>query len=398
MTRAAVMVLALALAFPTVAAAFHRRTPQALQVTPNGAGAIDNVRWSGYRYVLFDSDADLLENGSTGRQVFVFDLQERDKHGTLALHQVTTGAGDSRRASMGRRGRTIVYDARPGGQGARQLFLVDRNGGAPRALTAGAGDSMNACMDDGGAVVVFESNGDLLNNGVAGTQIYRIDLVLADGNCPYPCPANGNSGLTQITRRPGTSRNAVTSRLGSVIVFESDADLLDTGDTETQVYMADTRNNRLVALSHGPGASRNPALSRNGVQVAFESDADLAGTGTGGTQIFLYRRPDTPIEQITFAPGAVSERPSLSSKGKGLIFISTGDLLGAGSSGPEVYTYDVANGGLRQITNTPGMASEPAYSEGVFTTFVGDGDLLGTGASGEELYVVNLFKLQGELP
>ena len=44
-------------------------------------GTIQNPHWGGLRYVLFDSDADLLSNGSTGRQIFVFDLQERDVQG-----------------------------------------------------------------------------------------------------------------------------------------------------------------------------------------------------------------------------------------------------------------------------------------------------------------------------
>jgi Tol biopolymer transport system component len=400
MTRAVVAVIvALALFQPAPAGAWHKRTPAALQITPADAGAIANPRWFGLRYVAFDSDADILQNQSQGRQVFVFDLQERDKTGLPSIHQLTTGPGDSQRPSSGSHGKRIVFDALDPGLGTRQLYLTDLAGSAPRPLTRGSGgDSLDARMDDAERVVVFESNADLLGNGVAGTQLYLIDLKAMDPECPFPCPATGNEGLTQITLRPGTSRNASPSKRGKKVVFESDADLLETGETETQVYLADAVSHSIVALSHGPGASRNPTLSRNGKQIAFESDADLLGAGVGGTQIFLITRPGTPLQQLTFTPGGVSERPSFSSKGKALAFLSNADLARTGSVGPEVYSYDVQHVILRQITNAPDATADPAYSSGVFAVFLADGDLLENGSTGMQLYLVNLFALQGALP
>jgi len=398
MTRAAAIILALALLSPISASAWHRRTPPALQITPANAGAVANPRWVGYRYVIFDSDADILQNGSQGRQIFAFDLQERDKTGLLSIRQLTTGPGDSQRASSGFHGKPIVFDAVAPELGTRQLFLTDLAGGAPRLLTRGSGESVNARMDDTERVVAFESNADLLGNGVAGTQLYLIDLKAMDPECPFPCPTTGNQGLTQITLRPGTSRNASPSKRGTMIVFESDADLLATGETEVQVYLANTVSHSIVALSHGPGASRNPTLSRNAGQVAFESDADLLGAGVGGTQIFLITRPGAPLVQLTSTPGGVSEQPSFSSKGKALAFLSNADLARTGSVGPQVYSYDVPHATLRQITNAPDATADPAYSAGVFAVFLADGDLLGNGSTGHQLYLVNLFALQGALP
>jgi len=398
MTRAAALILAMALLSPTPAGAWHRKTPPALQITPANAGAVAHPHWLGYRYVIFDSDADILGNGNQGRQIFAFDLQERDRTGLLSIRQLTTGPGDSQRASSGFHGKPIVFDALvPEPPGTRQIFRVDLAGGAPQPLTRGNGNSVNARMDDTEHVVVLESNADLLGNGVAGTQIYRVDLKVMDPTCPFPCPA-GNAGLTQITLRPGTSRNASPGKNGAMIVFESDADLLATGETETQIYLANVRNNTIVALSHGPGASRNPTLSRNAGQIAFESDADLLGTGVGGTQIFLITRPGAPLEQLTLTPGAVSEQPSFSSKGKALAFLSTADLARTGSVGPEVYSYDVPHATLRQITNAPDTTADPTYSAGFFTAFLADGDLLGNGSTGLQLYLVNLFALQGAVP
>ena len=398
MTRAVALILAVAVLSPVSAGAWHKRTPPALQITPHAnAGAIANPRWVGYRYVIFDSDADILGNGSQGRQIFAFDLQERDRTDLLSIRQLTTGAGDSQRGSSGFHGKPIAFDAVAPDLGTRQIFLTDLEGGEPRPLTRGNGDSVNARMDDTERVVVFESNADLLGNGVTGTHIYRVDLRTMDPTCPFPCAA-GNQSLTQITLRPGTSRNAFPSKRGVMIVFESDADLLTTGETEAQIYLADVVSNTVIALSHGPGAGRNPTLSRNAGQIAFESDADLLGTGGGGTQIFLMRRPEALLEQLTLTPGGVSERPSFSSKGKALAFVSTADLARTGSVGPQVFSYDVPHATLRQITNAPDATADPVYSAGVFAAFLADGDLLGNGSIGRQLYLVNLYALQGAVP
>jgi Tol biopolymer transport system component len=394
MVRPITLILALALLAPAPARAWHKRTPPALQITSGSAGAVANPRWAGYRYVLFDSDADILMTGSQGRQLFLFDLQERDKTDLPAIQQLTTGPGDSQRGSIDFHGRKVVFDALA--QGRRQLFLFARATGTTVPLTRGTADSVNASIDDSGRFVVFESTADLLGNNVPGTHVYRIDLALAQAGCPYPCPVDGDSGLTQITLRPGTSRNAATTNKGFT-VFESDADLLGTGETETQIYRADSNTGTITALSHGPGAGRNPTISHTGGQIAFESDADLLGNGIAGTHIFLSESPDMPVKQVTYRSG-VSERPSLSCKGRGLTFTSNADLLFTGSTGPEVYSYDVTHGLLRQVTNGPSAIAAPVYSAGVFVSFIGDDDLLGTGSSGLQLYLANLFALHGDLP
>ena len=107
--------------------AFHRKTPELLQVTSHGAGTIAHPRWSGFRYVVFDSDADLIGNGNSSRQVFIFDLQERDLDDTLSIYQLTTGNGDSQRGDTGIRGRTIVYDTLPGGVGPLTIAMLMKN-------------------------------------------------------------------------------------------------------------------------------------------------------------------------------------------------------------------------------------------------------------------------------
>jgi Tol biopolymer transport system component len=400
MRRAVISLFMLALALRAFSAeAFHYITPALLQIPPVGQnpGTIQHPRWGGLRFVVFDSDADLLSNGSSGRQIFLFDLQERDVTGSLSLTQITTTPlNDNQRPRTGRRAVKIAYDARVGGVGPRQLMMVDRRTNLHSQLTSGVADSLNASIDDGERIIVFESAADFFSTGVGGTQIYRIDLRKALLGCPFPCAQSGNAGLTQLTNKAGNNHNAVTSNSGKTIVFESDADLLNVGQTENQIYFYDGKTDQTSRITHGPGAARNPSLTRDGGRLAFESDADLTGTGTGGTQIFFYHRNKATLQQISSAPGGTCTNPSISSNGHALAFISPNDLLGLGSVGPELYSYDLRKSALVQLTDAPASVSAPAYASGVFTVFLADGDVAGTGSPGTQLQLINLYALAGQ--
>src|SRR5690348_4004830 len=114
MCRALLRIVVVSLALRAApAAAFHYITPTLVQIPPvnQNPGAIHNPHWGGLRYVLFDSDADLLNNGSTGRHIFLFDLQLRDVLGSPALTQLSAGSiEDNQRPHTGRRAILIASD------------------------------------------------------------------------------------------------------------------------------------------------------------------------------------------------------------------------------------------------------------------------------------------------
>ena len=398
MPRSKTIAIAFLVFLPASAPAFHHVTPPVVQITPlSSAGTIANQQWAGIRFVIFDSDADLLGSGSTGHQIYLFDLLERDLHHTQALFQLTSGLSgldDNRHGTSGKLANAIVYDARPSGAGPHQLFMFDRRHGDRYALTEGTADSVNARMDHASRMVVFESDANFFATGNAGRQIYQIDLRKVVPSCPYPCGATGNAGLTQITRSAGTNRNAVTSNNGKLIAFESDADPMGIGENTTQVYTYDGETASFAALSHGPGASRNPSISLNGRLVAFESGTDLLKNGTMGTQIFVHKRAKALPQQISdHRPIGHCTGASLSANGHAVSFVSSDDLLSSGSTGSEVFSYDLQHQALRQITDSQSPVSTAAYAGGVFITFLSADDLLGTNPNSVALYLVNLFAL-----
>ena len=399
MIRVACAALLVSIVLPGPAHALHRRTAELVQVTPiSGAGAVANPRWSGFRFMSFDSDADIVGNGNSTRQIFVFDLRQRNRDGSLAITQVTSGDGDYSHASTARRGRKVAYDGLDD-DGVRQLYFLNRKTGALDAITAGSADSKNASLDEVGRVMVFESEADFFNTGETGSQIYLVEFRAADPTCPYPCAANGNAGLTQITNKSGNNHNPSTSKAGKTIAFESDADLLGTGETGNQIYLRD-ETGTIVRFSTGSGTGHNPSLSRNGRQIAFDSNDDLTNESSTGRQIFMQRRLGLPVERMTVAPSGTSREASVSTRGRQVSFVSENDLANLGSSGPELFVLNVRRGTIAQVTNGPStIITQPAHSTGVFSAFIADGDLLGNGTSGVALYLVNLFQLgSGTVP
>lgn len=396
MLRSRAFLLLATLLSASPVSAFHQLTPTLVQITPNsGPGSIGSQHWAGIRYVIFDSDADLVHTGSTGRQIFLFDLLERDLRGLPGVEQLTFGPGVPSHGTTGKLANEIVYETQPFPGGPRQLFYFDRRSGFRYPLTNGPASSYNPRMDASSRMVVFESDADFFNTAIPGTQIYRIDLRKLSRSCPFPCALSANRGLVQITRAAGTSRNAVTSSGGKHVAFESDADLLGIGEHTTQVYTYDVKRDVMILHGRGPGESRRPSLSQNGAWLAFESDTDLLGTGTMGTQIYVRKKDSADFQQITDRPIGHCSAPSLSSNGHAVSFVSSDDLLSTGSTGPEVFSFDLHQRVLQQLTDGPSTASASAYAGGVFVTFVSDGDLLGTGTVGGALYLINLFAFDG---
>ena len=95
---------------------------------------------------------------------------------------------------------------------------------------------------------------------------------------------------------------------------------------------------------------------------------------------------------VTSVAGAHSTRPSFEASGRSLVFTSTADLLANGSTGTQVFRYDVRARVLTQITHASAIG-QPAFAAGSFVTFVSSSDLLANGSTGLVLYLVNLFKL-----
>jgi len=317
------------------------------------------------RIIAFESAADLLGNNSTGREIFA-STGAKHKRGQLPLFQLTNAAGES------------------------FAPLISRNGD----------------------FLLFASTADLGNDGLnPGQHIYRALLksrIVGKGNCPsYPCapyvlsPDVLNPGLDLLSR--AVANNPASDSTGQLVAFESTEDVLENGyaDGVRQLYLKDFVAGTVEQFTDGTRDSRNPIIRDEGDLVAFESDADLLNTGSTRTQIFLLDRRSQPqqLEQLTFGTDGDSTRPAFNTTGGKkddvvVSFLSTADFNGNGVAGiNQIYIVRLPERQLIQVTTL----SESIVSRlaGVYTyvSFWSEADVLGEGNDSLQLFEVNLFKL-----
>lgn len=194
----------------------------------------------------YQSDHDQLGNGSTGTNVYDF------RRGSASLVQLTL----------------------PGNLGASSI--------EPRISGTG--------VSAGGPSVVFASDGNLLNNGSVGFQIFKFPVIAGS--------------LRQVTASPtGGNRHPAVSDGSAVVVFSTTGEVADPSRPARRgpdgPYNADGNSEiiRLVGrrvirpITRSVGCTNDePSIMGNGSGLAFRSDCDLvAGFNLyGQQQIFVY--------------------------------------------------------------------------------------------------------------
>src|SRR5262249_39931220 len=142
----------------------------------------------------------------------------------------------------------------------------------------------------------------------------------------------------------------MVNRDGLHITFESRSDLLGDGhDTGIwQIFLFDRTLGQLFQMTSGDGDSHNPYIEeKTPGTIFFDSTATnlLGPTGTSsGRQIYRALVKDQPtndpaIEQWTFGPGN-SWMPAVEPNGLKVVFLSDGDLLVNGTTGPRLFAID----------------------------------------------------------
>lgn len=399
------------------ALATHRQTPFLLEI-PFGANSEDPSfppqaqgiqafrpfsQGESARWISYDSTSDLLGNGSSGSEIFIFDNQPPRSNG-----QVTNCAlGESTNPANTSNGKTIVFEstsniASPPSTRCTQLLparrifraQLDKGRWSYDELTGGLGpaDCSEPVITPEGFRVTFQCAGDLRRNGSPGQNIYlwRNDQVCQfDGSVP-PC-----SKVQQITPTGDwVSGNPEFNLLSTSIVFNSNAPIGGPSNGSQQIYLYNIVTNAPfpapIRLTNGVGDSTNPSMNQDGRLVVFQSTADLLATGSTGSELFLLDRQTGVLRQLTDGDGD-STLPSMGGGGRYIIFLSTGAVAGGGIGTAQVYLYDLIDEALYQVTNAGSGGNPIATSDTIFF-FDSDGDPLGIGLTGRHVYALNVFQ------
>jgi len=181
----------------------------------------------------------------------------------------------------------------------------------------------------------------------------------------WPELTRSDSTIRRVTFTTETSfnLNPAVSGDGSVVIFESSADIAGVGGEprlriiqaalgiEQHLYIQ-------IARSRSPGSS----ITNDGSVVSFASTEDLLGQNPDrNSEIFLYH--NGALQQVTnTAPASVEARlsdgnfqPTVSADGRKIAFRSNRNLTGANSDlNTEVFLFESATRTLSQITSSIG--------------------------------------------
>jgi hypothetical protein len=405
------------------ALALHQESPGVVRITATGSHDHSSGRSWG-NWLAFTSTQDLAGTGNTSQQVFLFNMayydcwhgstlpttpcpnpllpfikQATNRPGSPANPSVTIESVDgiSQWLAFDADG-TLLGDTSPASQ-HRQIFLKDVKTEELRQVTFGTdGDSVRPSVSSLAGLVVFESTATLEgfpSNGVRQVFAYEREFAL----------------LHRITNGQGPSSAPMTNKIGTLIAFESTADLLGDGhDTGvSQIFWAEyDRLNHLSIirrLTAGNGPSRKPYLSEDTKLIAFESEAtDLPGT-PGGTQVYISSAIDgasVVLSQVTYQSrfGDCTD-PALDPGGDRIGFICSGDPLDNDTSGRRLFVLDLCvlrescsidQPRLFQITGAGDVQPPIALSLGRwFVSLSTTSDLTGLGSCGYQLHVIDYF-------
>ncbi len=387
----ALALAALFAAIPQNASALHRETPFLLDLSPvqGSTSGMPQAQGEVARWIVFESVSDLLGNGSSGSEIFIFDNDP-----PRSLGQVTNcSTGDSRNPSTGGSGSFVAFDSSCDllgrGIAARQIFVWNRRFGQFQQLTNGAKDSVRPRVDQEGNMVVFQTDSDLNNAGVTGTNLYLWRPQLR------PDGLNGDSYFTTITKlqAPYKARNASFGARESVVLFESNGPVLGSTNGSYQLFVWEKNTRRITQLTAGTGDSTNATMDDTGRLVVFQSSADLLNNGSSGQELFLLDRQTGQFEQLTNTPGGDSFHASLGGGGRFIAFVSTGDPLGTGPAGQHLYIHDLLEDQLYQITRGASGASDfPVATANTIFFFQSSEDPMHKGATGQHVYALNVFE------
>jgi hypothetical protein len=432
-TLAAIVLIA---TWSAPALALHRSFPGVVRLSSGPPHRVPSGRSWGF-YETFASDADLLQTGTTGRQIYLFRMFDYAcQRGILRpdilrpnepcpdppepfLLQITNGPGTPDNPSVddpgvGKPGQIIAFDA-GGVYGAakgleaihRQIFTTDYAAGKVTQVTHGTdGDSTLPSVSIGAGAIAFESTASLLG-GPAGVSQVFVNFTKTSNGLPQ-------NVFIQVTNGLAPSHNATFNKNGSMITFESTADLLgdghDTGITQVFIAKLDRQKNTatIVQITGGNAPSQHPWFAEREAPggffqsgVWFDSTAtNLPGTvGEPGSHIFqadvnIGSLPS--VTQKTFTnPMGDCTFPSLDQFATTVSFICTGDPFQNGTTGNRVFAAQQNDSGvvtLFQLTGRGDVVGPISASPGHNFVMIADTtDLTGIGSCSYQLELIDFF-------
>jgi Tol biopolymer transport system component len=359
-------------------------------------------------FVAFDSDAsDLVAGDANGtRDVFVRDLPTGV---TVRVSVDSSGVeGDrfSSSPSISADGRFVAFHSRAtnlvAGDGNRRgdVFVHDLSSGTTTRVSVDSsgveGDKRSEApsISGDGRYVAFESDA---TNLVLGDTNDVSDVFVHDLITGTTARVSVDAAGVQADK---ASYDAAISSDGRIVAFVSEATNLSAtdGDAVPDVYVHDVSTGVTTLVSvdsfglHGNSFSFSPVLNADGQSVAFWSLADnlVPGDSNSSPDVFVRDRGTGVTVRVSVDSAGTEAsgggiRPSLSSDGRIVAFVSSSDDLVPGDTGFgfDVFVHDRTTG-LTTIASANCAGAFGNGSSGV-PSLSGDGRLVAFESAADNL-------------
>lgn len=273
----------------------------------NGGSYFPDISADG-RLVAFYSEANnLVANDSNASwDVFVYDRQTGITRRVSVGYGGQQANGDSTFPDLSADGRYVVFDSAASNlvvgdtNHYADIFIHDRQTGLTERVGSSAngqeadGDSRYPVISADNRVVAFTADaGNLVindNNGDEDVFVHDRETGLTERLSVDSTGQEGN----------GDSHYVVISADGRVVVYDSEASNLVTGDTNNarDVFVHNRQTGVTVRVSvdsagqQGNGSSHDAAMAADGLLVAFHSETSnlVAGDTNGVSDVFVHIR------------------------------------------------------------------------------------------------------------
>ena len=264
------------------------------QIT-NTIGATNDNVWigsplSGIR-IVFESNADLVPtvgNADGNTEIFMFDTAAatftRITDTVGAINNAPSMTDETLNAQP-----LVVFSSTANltgnnADGNPEIFLYNIVTGTFTQVTNTAGGAINdnPVIDAGGRKIVLESNADLTaGNADNNTEMFLFDIF--------------TGAFTQITNTTGATRNrnaAIDGTTATRVTFTSDGDLVvgRNADLNDEIFLFVTTTGLLSQITGSlAGGSDNSSMNGTGTLMVFESNSDLVpgGNPEANSEIFM---------------------------------------------------------------------------------------------------------------
>lgn len=246
---------------------------------------------------------------------------------------------------------------------------VDNNGGEGNAA------SVQPVISANGQFIAFSSKA---TNFVAGETNSVTDIFV------YDTQTKQTRGINPLDSN-GDSVNPSISADGRWVAFESTASNLVANDTNNaaDIFVFDTQNNQLTRISvndagtQSNGHSIHPMIAANGGVVVFESEASnlVSGDTNNSSDIFLHNLTTHTTQRVSQAASQAdkgSYSPSVAADGQIVVFESEATNLVTNDTNnfADIFIKDLTSGQVQRITNANG---EPANSAAYYPSISASG-------------------------